>query len=157
MKLRRSLAVGLGVVALAVPTAAAARPGKGKAKGHSKSHPVMYVFKGAYAGESSVDVARGNAHVRGAGLVGQTVQFDLSSARLVVGDTNGDQVVDLSDVATGDAVVVKARLPRRSPVTSPVAARQLVDQTNPPSDESEGDGTGDEPTIEDSGTVPELG
>jgi hypothetical protein len=104
-----------------------------------------------------VSVAHGNAHVRKAGLVGQTVQFDLSSARLVVGDTNGDQIVDLTDVAAGDAVVVKARLPRKDPVTQPVAAKQLVDQTSPPSDDSEEEGSGDEGTTDSSGTEPELG
>jgi len=35
-------------------------------------------------------VTRGNAHVRKAGLVGQNVTFDLTKARIVVADTDGD-------------------------------------------------------------------
>jgi carbohydrate-selective porin OprB len=139
MNVRRSLIVAVGVTALAVPSAAAAAPGgngKGKQKG-KKDPTVQYVFKGTYAGDSAVDVSHGNRHVRKGGLDDQTVQFDLIGAKLVVGDTNADAVVDLNDVAVGDAVVVKARLPKRDPGDQPFAARQLVDQTHPAPEEDE--------------------
>jgi hypothetical protein len=99
--------------------------GKGKAKG------VTYVFKGTYQGADSVAVDHGNAHVRKAGLVGQTVTFDLAGAKIVVADNNADGKRDVSDVASGDRVVVKSKMPRSEPAAQPFPARQLVDQTHP--------------------------
>jgi len=90
---------------------------------------VTYVFKGTYAGDGSVDVNRGNAHVRKNDMVDTTVAFDLSESSIVVRDNNDDGVSDLADVATGDKVVVKARLPRKAPGDQPFAAAQLIDQT----------------------------
>jgi hypothetical protein len=105
-----------------------ADPGS-QGKGHNPT--VMYVFKGTYAGAGAVDVTRGNAHVRHAGLVDTTVNFDLANARLSVADVNNDTVVDVNDVSTGDKVVVKARLSKKTPGTQPFGAKQLVDQTHP--------------------------
>jgi hypothetical protein len=96
-----------------------AKPGKG----------VSYVFKGAYAGDSSVAVEHGNKHARD--FEGQTVVFDLSAAKISVADTSGDGVADLADVAAGDAVVVKAKLPKGVAPEQPIAAKHLVDQTHP--------------------------
>jgi hypothetical protein len=104
----------------------------GQSATHSKkggAAVVSYVFKGVYAGSGNVDVNRGNAHVRNADLVDTTVAFDLSGASIVASDSNSDGVVDLADVATGDTVVVKARLPRKVSGAQPFAAAQLVDQT----------------------------
>jgi hypothetical protein len=93
-----------------------------------------YVFEGTYEGDGVVSVNHGNAHVRHADLIGD-VTFDLSAARLSVADTNADTVIDPTDVLVDDHVVVKARLPRQDPTVDPsVAARQLVDQTNPGDD-----------------------
>ena len=136
MKFKRSLIAALGVAALAVPAAAVAHPGKGHANGHGKDHAVMYIFKGTYDGSGLVSVNHGNHHARQAGLVGTDVQFDLTNTRLSVADTNADQVIDVNDVLTGDAVVVQARLPRQDPGSQPLAARQLVDQTNPADSDS---------------------
>ena len=134
--------VGAGV--LAVPVGAVAHPGHGHASGHD--HPVSYVFKGTYGGGGEIGVSHGNAHARRAGLVGQDVQFDLSSTRLSVADTNHDAAIDLTDVVSGDRVVVKSKLPRQDPGVQPLAARHLVDQTNP------GDQAGDDDPIDtDSG------
>ena len=103
--------------------------GHGKAGGHAV---VMYVFKGVYDGSGSVDVDHGNAHVRKANLVGTTVSFDLTNATFVAADANGDGSRNSDDVASGDRVVVKARLPRTDPGDQPFAAKQLVDQTHSP-------------------------
>lgn len=132
-RFRSSLIVALGVAALAIPAGAIAKQGEnqGKAKGHSKTQGVAYVFKGTYAGESSVKVEKGNARVRKGGFVGQTVGFDLTAARIVVDDTNGDGQRTLDDVAIGDKVLVKARLPRKDPGDQPFVAKRLVDQTHP--------------------------
>lgn len=132
---RRTALAALGVAALAVPTAAIAKP-DGE-HGHSGEHGggptkgVSYVFKGTYVSDGNVDVAKGNAHVRKAELVGTTVQFDLSAAKLNVADTNSDSIVDATDIVSGDNVVVKAKLPKGDPGAAPYAARQLVDQTHP--------------------------
>jgi hypothetical protein len=98
--------------------------GTGKAKG------VTYVFKGIYQGDAAVDVDHGNAHVKRADLIGETATFDLADAKVVVADSNADGQRDLSDVATGDRVVVKSRMPRTEPAEQPFPARQLVDQTH---------------------------
>lgn len=139
--LSRAAAIGAVIALGAAPAALAARPdnpgsqGQGHAGGHSKAGGkavVSYVFKGTYAGAGSVDVDHGNAHVRKANLVGTTVSFDLTNARVVVADTNTDGTANPDDVAAGDRVVVKARLPRKDPGDQPYVARQLVDQTHAP-------------------------
>jgi hypothetical protein len=158
VKIRRSAALALGVAALAIPAAAVAQPGHGHANGHGKhghanghgnhghvnghgkQHPVGYVFKGTYEGDGLVSVEHGNAHARKAGLVGPDIQFDLSGAKLSVADTNADSIIDATDVLVGDAVVVKARLPKHDPGSQPFAARHLVDQTHPAT-EDDGDDT----------------
>ena len=57
--------------------------------------------------------------------------FDLTGARIVVDDTNADTERNIDDVATGDKVLVMARLPRTDAGTQPFAAKRLVDQTHP--------------------------
>ncbi|HKH13341.1 MAG TPA: hypothetical protein VKA47_01670 [Solirubrobacterales bacterium] len=144
MNLKKNFLIALGVGALAVPAAAIAKPGGSHGHGHEHGHghggnpAVSYVFKGTYGGGGVVAVERGNGHVKKADLVGQDVQFDLTDAKLTVADTNGDGSVTADDVVTGDRVVVKARLPKQDPGDQPLAAKQLVDQTNP------GDDSGDE-------------
>lgn len=134
-RFRSSLIVALGVAALAIPAGAIAKPGEnhGKANGHSTTHGVAYVFKGTYAGEGTVEVKSGNSRVRKGGFVGQTVTFDLTSAGIVVDDTNADGQRTLADVQTGDKVLVKASLPRKDPGSQPFDAKRLVDQTHPAS------------------------
>jgi hypothetical protein len=145
--LSRVAAAGAALALAAAPAALAARPdnpgsqghghGQGETHGKGAAKGVTYVFKGTYAGAGSVDVVRGNAHARKAGLVGGNVSFDLSGAKLVVADTVPDGVLTADDVVAGDRVVVKARLPRKDPGDQPYAARQLVDQTNPPVSDSD--------------------
>jgi len=132
---KRSLMVALGVAALAGPAGAVASNGQGKGhqgdhgkgKGHGLNE-VAWVFKGYYAGKNSIDVKHGNSRVRKGGFVGQTVSFDLSGARIVVRDVNGDGQRDQSDVAVGDWVLVKARLPRKDPGDQPFEAKRLIDK-----------------------------
>jgi hypothetical protein len=137
-RMRRNLIAALGVAALAIPSAAIANQGENHGHGHgngqSKTHNVAYVFKGTYEGESMVKVAHGNGRVRKGGFVGQIVSFDLSGARITVADTNADQTTDLNDVQVGDAVLVKAMLPKSDPGAQPFAAKHLVDQTHPPTE-----------------------
>jgi hypothetical protein len=130
---KRSLLVALGIAALVIPAGAIAKQGEnhGKAKGHGP-HSVAYLFKGFYAGESSVDVKRGNSRVRKGGFIGETVAFDLSGARILVRDTNEDGKRNLDDVVSGDWVLVKARLPRTDPGDQPFDANRMIDKTNHP-------------------------
>ncbi len=131
-------------VALACASPAIATPGNGHphgqgqgqehhAQGKTKVHRVTYVFKGTWnSADATVTVKHGNARVRRAKLVGTDVQFDLTNAKFVVRDTNGDGKRDSADLADGDHVVVKARLPRKDPGDQPFTAKMLVDQTSPP-------------------------
>lgn len=141
--LKRGLALGAVLALGAAPAAMAVKPadpgsnGLGHTKGHQSGHShkggkavVMYVFKGTYAGAGDVAVDHGNAHVRKAGLVGATVSFDLTAAKIVVADNDGNGTRDLADVRNDDRVVVKARLPRTDPGAQPYTAKQLVDQTH---------------------------
>lgn len=155
-RLRRALLVGVGAVALAVPAGAIAKHGEehgkaagqgakggkhkgkghGKGKGQAKRGQVGYLFKGFYVSEGAVEVKRGNAHVRKAGLIGKKVEFDFSMARhIVVADTNMDGQRTLDDVVAGDWVLVKARLPRKDPGSQPFEAKWLIDKTNHPAEQ----------------------
>src|SRR3954447_2154670 len=137
MKIPFGTLAAVGALALAGVSPAAADPGNGHghgpttAPGKTKVHNVTYVFKGTWnAGAGTVTVKHGNAHVRKAGLVGQDVTFDLTGAKLVVKDTNGDGSRTSADLADGDKVVVKARLPRKDPGTQPFKAKMLIDQSS---------------------------
>lgn len=138
MQVKRTAATALALAALAVPAAAVANQdeshGQGEGNGKGQAKGVAWVFKGTYAGEGSLTVQKGNWRVRKAGFVGDDVSFDFTNAKIRVADTNGNQVVDLNDVAVGDKLLVKARLPCKDPGTQPFAAQRLVDQTHPPVD-----------------------
>jgi hypothetical protein len=159
---KRSLIVALGIAALAVPAAALAAHGeasqgngkgqgkgnqddhgKAKGKGHGP-HAVAWVFKGRYegegstAGEASIKVVHGNSRVRKGGYAGNTVTFDFSGARIVVADANADGQRNLDDVAVGDWVLVKARLPRTDPGSEPFEAKRLIDKTSHPGNQGQG-------------------
>lgn len=117
-------ALALAAPAAGVPGDKPDKPGKPpKAKG------VAYVFKGTYSGDSAVAVTKTNKHAEA--FVDQTVTFDFTATKVSVGDTNGDGTEDLADVMTGDSVVVKAKLPKGETPAQPIAAKHLVDQTNP--------------------------
>jgi hypothetical protein len=136
-KLAAITAIGAAAIS---PAVAAAHPGHGNGKGQqhaqshgkAKPHAVTYVFKGTWnAAAGTVTVKGGNSHVRKAGFVGQDVQFDLTGAKVVVRDTNGDGHRNASDLMDGDRVVVTARLPRSGAGAPPFKARMIVDQTHP--------------------------
>jgi hypothetical protein len=143
----RITVVALAAAALALPAAATADPGHGNGhekkadaehgKGSKKPKTVTYVFKGTFTAPGTVTVAAGNAHVRKGGYVGQAVSFDLTTAKLVGVDANGDQKVDIADVADGDKVLVQARIAKGTKYAAPaegetaaaIVARKLVDQS----------------------------
>jgi hypothetical protein len=150
---KRLIAGLLSAAALAVPATAAADRGHGEGHGHGHSKTkhersgngkrakkVMFVFKGSFTAPGTVAVASGNAHARKGGFVGQSVSFDLSAARIVASDRNGDSKVDLSDVKDGDLVLIQARLAKRTEFAAaadPVVARKLVDRSGDDEDEDE--------------------
>jgi hypothetical protein len=118
----------LGVFLLVLP---AALSDGHERQGKRPDREVAYVFKGSFnVAGSTVNVVEGNRHARRAGLVGQTVAFDLSGARIRVADVNSDGLRTAADLQDGDTVVVKARLPRRTPGSAPFAARKVVDQSH---------------------------
>lgn len=138
--------------------AKAEKPGRGQSgadqtgTGENGRGPVgkgrQYNFHGTYigaeglaAGQISVSVEKGNRAVRRSGLIGQTVVFDLSAARIKVADVNSDGNSDLADLQIGDTVKIKARIPVGAVITQPVTAWKLIDATNPPADLSPENGT----------------
>jgi hypothetical protein len=130
------------IAMMTAPLAGAKPPADNPGHGHGNGHGpkgVSYVFKGSFVDATTVDVTKGNKHVRDAGLVVPAVQFDFSAAKISVGDVNGDGAADILDVAAGDAVVVKVKAPKGDPGTQPFAARQLVDQTHPAVEQPETD------------------
>jgi hypothetical protein len=138
---QRLITAVVAVAALAVPTAALAKPDHGKH--HQKSHKtknVTFVFKGTFTAPGTLEVLSGNAHVRKGGFVGQSVAFDLTDVKVVAADTNGDQQVDVTDVKDGDKVLVQARVPRRTKyadIVDAIPARKLVDKTHPRVDDDD--------------------
>lgn len=79
-----------------------------------------------------VAVTKANHGRRGRAHVGQTITFNVSGAGLEVRDVNGDGTRDLNDIAAGDAVEVRAELPRSGTIdlTTPVVAQRLKDRSN---------------------------
>jgi len=137
-KLARRAVTIIGAATLLIPSAATAVAKDKPAKpAHGKSKPANFVFKGAWHADGTVTVSGGNSRVRKHGFVGQVVGFDLTAAKLRAADANADGVVDATDLAEGDKVVVKARLSRTEPGTGPFAAHKLVDQTHPAEEEVE--------------------
>jgi hypothetical protein len=160
LKISKSLALAGAAAALAFPAIALANNGHGnahvhqhgqsqqphghgKAKGQSK--PKNYIVKGTVTDVTGdiVTVAVNHANHHGKGLVGQTVQFDLSSGRVV------GRAHDTSGVHVGDRVVVQARLPRDLTGTlQPYVARKLVDrgqkQTSQPDQQGQSTTGGDD-------------
>lgn len=138
------LLAGLAAIALAVAPMAFAGEGPGqsvtakpdkpkpdKPKPDKPDHAVGYVFKGTYSGDGfTVAVTKGNKHVARAELVGTSVAFDFASAKIVTSDSNGDGVKTIEDVAAGDQVLVKAKLPKSDPGAAPYVAKHLVDKTH---------------------------
>ena len=123
----RNTILMLGVVLIVLPAALS--------DGHERHGPKpdrkdAYVFKGTFVtAGSSVNVLKGNRHVRRAGLIGETVAFDLSAARVRVSDVNGDGMRNAADLQEGDVVVVKAFAPRRSAHSGRFMARNVVNLT----------------------------
>jgi hypothetical protein len=148
---KRVLVAAVTAAALAVPAAAVAQPGKGKGAdkpakvGGKKSKKVTFVFKGTFTAPGTIEVLAGNAHARKGGFVGEAITVDLSSAKLVVADTNGDGTLDVTDVKDGDHVLAQARIakgtkfvaPAEGEIAETVAACKLVDKTNPPVEDAE--------------------
>ena len=152
-KLPRVAVAFMGVAALALPAAAAAkgRPDHaGKSHGGRAPHAVQYVFRGTWSG-GAVQVTGGNNHVRRAGLIGQSASFDLANARIVVRDVNADGARDISDVSDGDRVVVQARLPKGDPGDGPYAARKLVDKGAPSTSDDSGSEQPEQPEAPEQG------
>jgi hypothetical protein len=155
---RPLVALGL-VAALGLPAAAAAH---GKAGQHGKKPDKSSQFKGhgqkgralnvkgtvTAIGDGTIDVLVNHANHHGQALKGQTITFDVSNARIVVRDVNGDGSRDLADVAVGDRVDVHSRIAKgATPDTSqPLVAKHVVDKGQKPApggDGTSGDQTGD--------------
>jgi hypothetical protein len=138
------IAAALGVAILTIPATALADSGHGKGRDkQAAAKKVTFVFKGIFTTPGTIEVRSGNAHVRKGGFIGQKINFDLTTARIVAEDSTGDQKVDMSDVNNGDVVLVQARLNKSTKYVAPtqdttlaaIVARKLIDKTNPPADD----------------------
>ena len=156
-----TILAALAAAVLAAPAAAVAHGGSDDPAGtedahhnstahergddHGRKHvrTVQFVLRGTLTAPGTVHVTAGNAHARRGGFVGQDISIDLSTARIAVADVNGDGKADAADVQTGDAVLVKVRLPRRTTYASwteshagaALKVRQLVDIAHPAADD----------------------
>jgi hypothetical protein len=99
----------------------------GKGQGKAK----MYVFRGTYNADGSVDVTGGNHRTKSHNFVGQTVQFDYTNAKFSAADGPDPDTVgnEQSDVQQGDSVLVQAKLPSQDPGAQPFKAKRLNDLT----------------------------
>ena len=136
-------AAAVGAAILTIPAAALADSDHSKERDHKPvAKTVTFAFKGVFTAPGTIEVRSGNAHVRKGGFIGQKISFDLTAARVVAADRNGDRKVDVADVMDGDVVLVQARLNRRAKFVAPaegetvaaIAARKLIDRTSPPAD-----------------------
>jgi len=155
MKSHRIIAAAATLALAATPVALAKKDGeshgKGKeksalkgqnGKGKGKAKPRTVVVKGTVVSSDAaaktvvVNVTKGNR--RGRDYLGM-ITFTLADAKLSVGDSNLDGVIDAADLLADDKVVVKAKLPARAESDVSYPARQVVDQTHPaePEDEDE--------------------
>ena len=133
----RNTMLAIALTALLIPSAAIAKDKPAK-PAHGKSKPANFVFKGAWHADGTVTVSGGNARVRKHGFVGQVVGFDLIDGQAACRRHERRRPRrPPTDLAEGDKVVVKARLPRTEPGAGPFAAHRLVDQTHPAVEEVE--------------------
>jgi hypothetical protein len=106
--------------------------------GAAHGRKVTLVFQGsvtaidATSETATVKVKKGNHAARR--FAGDSVDLDASAARVEVADVDGDGTAGLTDVSTGDRVLVHVRVPAASVTTTPLPASLLVDLTAPPPD-----------------------
>ena len=153
--------VVLGVAAaMGIPVADAAAKGHGDGHGHkpaaSENHGKGHGpktralnLKGTVTavGDGTIDVLVKKANHHGKDLRGKTVTVDVSNARIVVRDVNGDGNRDLADVAVGDRVGVHSRIAKGSAPdpAQPIVAKRVIDKGAPRTSENTGgDESGDE-------------
>lgn len=122
---RTLLAATAALAALAVPAAAGAKPKPDHATAKGHGHKVSLLLRGTYSG-GELQVKGGNRATRRAGLVGQSVTLDLTSAKLHVHDRNGDGARDAEDLQDGDRVVVQVRVARGDVASGTLTVRKLV-------------------------------
>ena len=177
--------VALGIAAaLALPAGATAKSGHAKhGRGDSQAQagkPDKHgkkpkgpkyralVLKGTVTavGTGTIDVLVRGANHHGRALRGQTVTVDVSGARVIVRDVNGDGIRDLADVAVGDRVGVQARIAKGTAPdpAQPIVAKRVLDVgpkksgkgggDEPPAGGDEPPAGGDEPPADEPSTPP---
>ena len=117
-KTNRAPALIAAVVALAFPALALAKNDNAE-RGNNKTKPeraVSWIVKGDVTakGENSVTVMIKRSNHHGRAVRDREVTFDMTNARIVVRDVNGDGARNLGDVNVGDHAKLQARRPKRS-------------------------------------------
>jgi hypothetical protein len=134
---------------------------RGRAHGHT--HGKTFLFRGrvvavdAATATVTVKVRGGNRLARR--FRGETVTFELSSAKIRAIEADGAAGITAGDLVADDAVIVQARLPRSTkPDGSTIAARKLVNLTDreptPIVEPAPTDPVVDEPVVEPTPTDP---
>ena len=138
--LRRTVALA-ACVAIAVPALAVAAPGKRQPRNPVVSYVVGGQVVSADAAANTVVLTVKKVNRHGRLLRGTDVTFDLSTARVVVRDRNGDGQRNLADVAAGDRAAVHARMPKRLSAVpeGAVRAKHFVAKAPRPSGSGEGE------------------
>lgn len=119
------LAVGVLLVALPVSVAFAKKGSKGKSVVVSGTVKSVDTAKNLVTVTVSSD--KGGSNNAGQGYAGQDVEFDVTDAKLQVGDANGDGDEDLEDVTVGDDAQVQAKV--KSTDAQPFKAKRFKDRT----------------------------
>lgn len=147
---KKFILVAVAAFAVAVPAGASAKKPEGVGNGKSKGK--NHLVKGTV---SAVDVAGGlvtvtvdSGNKAAQALAGQSLQFNVSAAKLQILDANSDGTGDLNDVAVGDDVQVHAKV--ASGAAAPYAAKRFKDE------DVDGTDTGDTDTDTDTDTETET-
>jgi hypothetical protein len=88
------------------------------------------------AGTAVVQITQTNHHAE---LNGTQLTVDLTKAAISVADVNADGQQTIADLATGDQVLVQARVPLHGALSGALVAQRLVDQTHPAGSDSDSD------------------
>ena len=119
------------LVAMVAGVAQAKGKPVGKGGGKHKNPVVTYVFKGDLAsvndGSLTVNVKRGNKFAKP--FAGQQVEFSVSDSTKIVKD---DAPATLTDLSSGDKVVVQSRAPKNGATS--FAARMIVAESTATAD-----------------------
>ena len=127
----RARAVGKGLVAAACLASATTGLALGAMGDGEETMPVTYSIDAVYLGDETVRVTGGSRHVQEARMIGNRYRFKMKLAPVDVRDANDDGYFDYRDIGEGDALYIKADLPKNKPGDDPFPVRYIVNKDHP--------------------------